>query len=437
MSTMPPLSATTLRRQIAEGRRSARDVVSGCLAAIAHRDASIAAWACHLDSDASVAPRGAAADLAGAPLYGLPVGIKDVIDTADFPTEYGSEIYPGNRPACDAALVARMKEAGAVILGKTATTEFATRRPCRTVNPLNPAHTPGGSSSGSAAAVAAGMVPLAVGTQTLGSVIRPAAYCGVAAIKPSFGLLNRSGVKILSDAVDTLGIFAQAVPDLALVTGAVAGDPDLTGLAFRIEGGEDFVPLRLALCRSPQWPHAAAHMQAAFERVERALSGTDGVTLLTLPPEYDALEPLVDRISEFEIRQSLSFERVFRFDGCSDHLRAIFDKAAGHSAAAVAEARLQAEALRCSFDGIFDGFDCIVTPSAPGEAPIGHGDTGPAIFNKIWTLLHVPCVTVPAGLGPSGLPLGLQVVARRGRDDLALLGALRLQAMLRQKDLAA
>ena len=429
MSVSIDKSAVDLRRQLAQGSISPLEVANHFREAIRRFDEELLAWVAMASEGQT--PVGKAADLKQFPLFGIPVGVKDVIDTADQKTEYGSEIYLGNRPSADAACVARIREAGGIILGKTATTEFATRRPCATRNPINTDHTPGGSSSGSAAAVAAAMTPLAIGTQTAGSVIRPAAYCGVLAIKPTFGLINRVGVKQLSDSVDTVGFFARSIPDLALIAGAIAGEPDLIDFAFETPRRER-AKIRLAFCQSPQWEYADQAFKNFFNSTSEAARAKFGTPSLELPALFQGLDVSLDVTIEAEIWQSLTYERTKHFGTCSPQLKELFAKGVTHDRASVARAHEHAEAARQAFDKLLDDRDCLVTLSAPGEAPLGLSDTGPAIFNKAWTLLHVPCVTVPAGRGPNGLPFGLQVVAKRHQDRNALAGAEKLQSMLRQ-----
>ena len=429
MKVAEGLSAVALRRQLSEGKLSFDALASHYREVIARGDRTLHAWV-SVGSKTGT-PAGNPSDLAEFPLFGLPVGVKDVIDTRDHRTEYGSEIYRGNRPSADAACVARIRESGGLVLGKTATTEFATRRPCATRNPLNPDHTPGGSSSGSAAAVAAGMTPLAVGTQTAGSVIRPAAFCGVAAIKPTFGIVNRVGVKQLSDSVDTVGFFARYVADLALISGAVARNPQLIDFAFA-PSVHDRQHVRLAFCRSPQFDSADQAMKDFFLDLSESSNREFDTRALELPRPFEGLDTAVDVIIESEIWHGLGYERTQHWEQCSSQLQQLFSAGAKHSIESVIRAQRHAELARLAFDAFLDDVDCLVTPSAPGEATRGLDDTGPAIFNKVWNLLHVPCVTIPAGRGPNGLPFGLQVVAKRNKDHVALAGAEKLASMLRE-----
>jgi Asp-tRNA(Asn)/Glu-tRNA(Gln) amidotransferase A subunit family amidase len=427
--TSSALTATKLRTEIAAGRLTPERAIADSITEIQKRDNDIGAWVSLLSTTEMQPPRGKSEDFVGYPLYGIPIGLKDNIDTRDFVTAYGSTIYASHRPIADAACVSALRECGGVIVGKTALAEFAVRHPCSTRNPLNPRHTPGGSSSGSAAAVAANMVPLALGTQTGGSVIRPAAYCGINAIKPTFGLINRVGIKKVSDSADTIGFFARSIADLALSLGAVTRNSALVSLAFqgmRLPS----VGVRLAFCTTPQWSAASPAMQQCFGRAEQAASKQEKVRRIELGQEFAGLDAAADTITEFETWQSLAHERLYHEKDCTAELFEVLDRGKGLSFDDYVNASKRLEVARQSFDTLFNEFDCIITPSAPDEAPVGLHNTGPSTFNKMWTLLHVPCVNVPAGKGSARLPLGLQVIAPRYRDGIALLGAEKLDAIL-------
>lgn len=408
------LTATQAVRRMRDGRLHASELVEACLARIAAQNSTVQAFA-HFDAaqvrqQLATAPAG--------PLQGIPIGVKDVLDTADMPSEYGSPIWRGWRPKADAAAVAWARAAGAVVCGKTVTTEFATRKPGPTTNPANPAHTPGGSSSGSAAGVAAGFFPLAYGTQTAGSVIRPAAYCGVVGYKPSFGLINRFGMKVMADSLDTVGVMARSVADCALFAGVVSGrdlgDPEVKpGSAPRI-----------GICRSPTWKHAAPETQALLPRIADALARAGAtVSDRELPAEYAALETAHPIIMNRESAHALGWELARQRDGISEGLLERLEFGLAQHEAAVTEAYTVFARTQQGFPAAMQGLDVLVTPSAPGEAPRGIEWTGDPAFNYIWTSLHVPCVTVPAGAGPNGLPLGIQVVGRRGEDRAVLAWA--------------
>ena len=414
------LEAVELARLISRRELGAVEVTKAFLAKIEAGDAKLRAW---VAVDPELALRQAAACRAG-PAHGVPVGVKDVFDTSDLPTQYGSPIYAGHRPRWDAAAVACARAAGAVVLGKTVTTEFATMFPGPTVNPHNPAHTPGGSSSGSAAAVAARMVPFAYATQTVGSTIRPAAYCGVVGYKPSFGTIARAGLKLTSESLDTVGTLARTVADAALLAAASAARPDL------LEPKPVDKP-KLRLCRSPNWkamkPEAARAFEAAAARL--AAAGAQ-VVERELPKEFDALDEHRHRILCYEIARCMAHEVAHHYDALSAILRSVIDVGRAMPYADYERAMQYAEACRRSFASEMEGFDAIVTPSATGEAPRGLESTGDTSMNRLWTVLYGPCVTLPAGLGPSGLPLGIQFVGRSGADS-RILGVARWAEALR------
>jgi Asp-tRNA(Asn)/Glu-tRNA(Gln) amidotransferase A subunit family amidase len=399
------LTATEAARRIRAGRLHPAELMQACLARIAEREPTVRAFA-WFDADAAL--RGAQTALPG-PLHGLPLGVKDVLDTSDMPSEYGSPIWSGWRPRADAAAVAWARAAGAVVVGKTVTTEFATRKPGPTTNPANPGHTPGGSSSGSAAGVAAGFFPVAYGTQTAGSVIRPAAYCGVVGYKPTFGTISRIGMKVMSDSLDTVGVLARSVADCALLAGAVSGR-DLGDPEVRPAGAP-----RVGLCRSPSWDLAGPETFALWERVAGAL-GRAGATVSEreLPPAFSALVRAHPIVMNGESGRALGWELANARDGISPGLRERLEFGLGCSEAERVEALGVFTSTQAAFPAAMEGLDVLVTPSAPGEAPAGLAWTGDPAFNFIWTSLHVPCVTVPAGVGPNGLPLGIQIVGRAG-----------------------
>jgi Asp-tRNA(Asn)/Glu-tRNA(Gln) amidotransferase A subunit family amidase len=334
------------------------------------------------------------------------------------PSEYGSPIWRGWRPRADAAAVAWARASGAVVIGKTVTTEFATRKPGPTANPARLTHTPGGSSSGSAAGVADFFFPLAYGTQTAGSVIRPAAYCGVVGFKPTFGLINRMGMKLMSDSLDTVGVMARSVADCALFAGAVSG----TDLGNPDERPPH--PPRIGLCRSPSWDKAAPETEALFARVAASL-GRAGAHLV----DRELAEPiprLVEAhpiVMNAESARAMGWELAHARSAISEALLERLEFGLAQTPAALAAARLAFIEARGAFPASMEDLDVLVTPSAPGQAPEGLGWTGDPAFNFIWTSLGVPCVTVPAGHGPDGLPLGIQIVGREGEDRAALAGA--------------
>ena len=420
MADPADLLATQAAAAIAAGTLHPAALLDACLARLAQREPVVRAMA-HADPAAArrVQP------LPG-PLHGLPLGVKDVLDTADMPSEYNSPIWRGHRPRADAACVAWARAAGAVVLGKTVTTEFATRTPGPTTNPHDPARTPGGSSSGSAAGVAAGYFPFAYGTQTAGSVIRPAAYCGIIGYKPSFGLINRMGMKLMSDSLDTVGVMARSVGDCALLAGAVSshdlGDPD------RHPGRAP----RIGLCRGPTWDRALPETATLFDNLRGLMQRAGAmVSDLDLPPEYGRLEDDHAVVMNAESARALGWEMTTARNALSPALRERMEWGLAQPAARVSEAVASLRRLQDGFAAVMDGLDILLTPAAPGQAPVGLAWTGDAGFNFVWTSLHVPCVTVPAGAGPDGMPLGIQVVGCRGEDRAVLAWAAWVAAALR------
>jgi len=403
------ISLAELQRRIASGDLSADAAIAQSRDAISAHDKTIGAFVCRNEAV------GAAS--AGA-LRGIAVGIKDIIDTADFPTEMGSKIYSGWQPRADASVVMMLKQAGASIAGKTTTTAFASVDPTATLNPRNPLHTPGGSSSGSAAAVAAGMIPLALGTQTGGSVIRPASFCGVAAIKPSFRLLPTVGVKCYSWTLDTVGLFAAGVQDLAHGLSALTNRSELLPGATMATPRIGVVTQDFA--GAPEAAGAEA-LRIATSAAERAGASVRTLGLAEIVAEAWRIHPIVQ---EFEAHRALAWEYRTHYDAMPPLLRARLDESAGTTPAAYDEARGIANRARRSLMKVFDEVDVILTFSAPGAAPKGLASTGDARFNRLWTLMGVPCVNIPAHVAEGGLPVGVQVIARFG-DDAGALNAAR------------
>ena len=420
------LSALDLARRVETGELSPAAVVDLCAQAIAAREAEIGAFQV-LDIDGARRTAQASADaLRARPLRGLPVGIKDIFDTADFPTECGSSIYRGHRPASDAVVVSMVRRAGGLVLGKTVTTTFAHMHPGRTRNPVNPEHTPGGSSSGSAAAVAAGMLPIAFGTQTGGSVIRPAAFCGVAGFKPSYKLIPTVGAKCFSWHLDTVGLFAAGVADVAFAASAV------TERDLRVDRRAPSPP-RVAFARSHLWPDASAAMRAAVEATAaataRAGARVDDVELVPIIEEAWRLHPV---IQDYEAYRALAFEYDRYRDQIPPVTRDLLDAAAAITADQYDAARRTARLARQAFNELMTDWDVVLTPSAPDAAPRTLGSTGSANFNRLWTLLGAPAVNVPGCRNTEGLPLGVQVVGRFGRDHAALEAALFVEDAIRR-----
>jgi len=420
MTTALPLnqiSATDAAAAIAAGRLTSEALVASCLERIRAREDAVQAWA-RVDPDLALAQaRSRDRESPRSRLHGIPVGIKDVIDTCDLPTEYGSPIYRGHQPACDAACVAQVRELGGVMLGKTVSTEFATRHPNKTRNPHDPARTPGGSSSGSAAAVADCMVPIAFGTQTSSSIIRPAAYCGVVGYKPSFGLINRAGLKFLAESLDTIGTLTRCIADAALVVEALAGLPPTPfGEVPRLKP-------RIGLCRTPYWKQADAATQANLENAARLLAQAGArVTDVDLAGEFGALAETQIAVSSYEFYRALTHERTRFPERISASLTARI-AAGGNVTRAQYEAGVTlAERCRQRIDDVLRDHDVLLAPSAPGEAPPLES-TGDPIFGLTWTLLQLPCITLPCGKGPRGLPLGVQVIGNRGGDAALFVNA--------------
>jgi Asp-tRNA(Asn)/Glu-tRNA(Gln) amidotransferase A subunit family amidase len=412
------LSALDLVRRIEAGTLTAAAVLDLCAEAINAREAEIGAFAA-LDFERAKRDMQNIA-LAGA-LSGLPVGMKDIFETANFPTEFGSPIYAGHRPSTDSALASMVRRAGGVILGKTVTTEFASLQPAKTRNPHNPVHSPGGSSSGSAAAIAAGMLPIAVGSQTGGSVIRPAAYCGVAGFKPSFKLLPTLGMKGFSWSLDTAGVFAAGVSDVAFAAAAIAGRD------LRVDR-DPTSPPRVGLARTHIWGEASVPMQSAVETAaSRAAAAGARVTEIVLPTLFEDAFRAHAIVQDYEAYRALAFEYDHHRDKIGPVLRDQLDHAATLTAEEYDAARRTTKRARKAFADLMVDTDVLLTPSAPGAAPNGLGSTGTSIFNRLWTLLGVPCVNVAGLVDQTGLPLGVQIVGRFGRDRLTLEAALFLE----------
>lgn len=361
-------------------------------------------------------------------LSGIPVGIKDVIDTLGLPTRYGSLAYENHVPEQDAWVVHRLKELGALVFGKTATTEFAWRSPARTVNPWNHDHTPGGSSSGSAAAVAAGFVPLAIGTQTLGSVIRPAAFCGVVGFKPSFGSISRTGVHPLAGSLDHVGFFARNVDDVALALGLTSQtdprDPasfPLASSSREVAKGLDPVgPPRLLIMHPPFWGRVQSAQRGLLETLANKFAA-GGATVETRewPENLEQVWVLAHTILSYEAAVIHSDLVARAPDKTSDHLKELVGNGQKISEGMYASAREQQERLRHSISDVFTGVDVVLSVPGFGEAPAGLSDTGDAAFCTPWTFLGLPAITLPAGFGPAGLPLGIQLTGAN-REDFKL-----------------
>ena len=414
MTELHLLTATETLARLSAGTLRAGDVAAALEAAIAAREGTVRAFAWR---------EGPPAPVKDGPLAGLHLGVKDVLDTADMPSQYGSPIWAGHRPRADAACVALARAAGLAVAGKTVTTEFATRHPGPTTNPWNPRHTPGGSSSGSAAGVAAGFFHYAFATQTAGSIVRPAAYCGVHGFKPSFGTLQRMGMKVMSESLDTIGLLARSLDDIALAMHLMTGWYGVTPSCR-----PDRAP-RLALVTGPDdaamAPETVALMQRAAEACRRAGAV---VQALPLPAECRAAFDAQPHVMNREAAESLGWEWAHARAQISPVLQENLETALARPAEDLLEGRRSFAAARAALGAALEGFDAVLTPAAPGEAPEGLGWTGDPVFNKFWTALHWPCAAVPAGRGPRGLPLAVQVVARR--DAACLTWAAWVEAAL-------
>ena len=430
MQELADMDALTLRDRLASGAFTATAVATATLQRIAERDPAIGAWttvdqgvvmaqAAMLDAyRQSGRPLG--------PLHGVPVGIKDIIDTRDLPTENGNALDQGRRPGDDAVLVARLRAAGALILGKTVSTECAYLAPAKTRNPHDPQRTPGGSSSGSAAAVASGMVPLAVGTQTGGSVIRPASFCGVVGFKPTFGLIPRSGVLRTSRRLDTIGTFGRTLEDAALLADVLAGhdrgDPDTVPAAAprlleAVQSGPPVTP-QLAFIRTPAWSSIEADCAAGFSELTAALGGA--CDEFELPGIFSEGAIAHRRIMLAEMAHNLRHYAARGADRLAVETRSAIEEGAAVNAADYLAALDWRETLYAGLEEVFERYDAIITPAAPGEAPLGLDSTGSSAFNVLWSLTGVPAVTLPLLSGMNGLPVGVQLVGRRNDDGRLL-----------------
>ena len=411
------LTATEALSLMRKGELSVEAMAQACLARVEARDDAVRGWA-YLDPQAVLEKaRVLDAQPVKGPLHGVPIAVKDVILTQDMPTQHNSPLYKDSFPRLDAGCVKTLRAAGALIFGKTDTTEFAsvTRRGTAR-HPLDPTRTPGGSSSGSAAVVADFQATLGLGTQTAGSTIRPGSFCGIYAIKPTWGAINREGLKMLSPSLDTLGLYARSVDDLELLADVFDLEDRAPPPAFSLKGA------RIAACRSPAWDKTEPATREAFERGVALLreAGAE-VEPLTLPPAFDALPEHQATVMAGEARATFLSE--WRAQGAllHDDLKALA-AARGVTRAQLLTALDAAAACRVQFDEIAARFEAVLTPSARGEAPQG-ATTGDAALNAMWTLLHAPVVNVPGFKGPNGMPVGLSLTSPRYTDRRLLNAA--------------
>ena len=420
-------SAVSLVERMKAGEFSSEELVRDCLNQIEATEETVKAWA-YLNADQALAQAGALDELRQrgrplGPLHGVPVGIKDIYDTAEMPTEYGTPIHAGRQPQVDCTAVAKLREAGAVIMGKTVTAEFAFLSPGPTTNPHNPGHTPGGSSSGSAAAAAAGHVPLAVGSQTNGSVVRPASFCGVYGFKPSLGMLSRHGVLQTSETLDQLGVFARSIEDIALLTDALTGyDASDAATYARAKpnlsaGCNEEVPAEplIAWFDLPFADRLADDAVAGFAELLEALDGR--VEKFEAPELFSQIVNHHRIIHCYEVRRNLATDFENNRDQISPALLEVFADAEDISDDQYADAQATVAAGKEFFAEFFDDFDAVLTPSSAGEAPQGLNSTGDPIFCTIWTFCGLPSLSIPLLTGAQGLPIGLQLVAGIEEDD--------------------
>ena len=407
------LTATAAARLIADKELSSVELTQACLDRIEERNADVGAFR-HLDPEYSLAEAARADGAApSAPLHGVPFAVKDVIDTQDFPTEYGTPIHRGHRPTADAMCVALMREAGAVLLGKVVSTEYAIYNPAETRHPMNLDHTPGGSSSGTAASVCDRMVPIAFGNQTAGSLIRPAAFCGVYGLKPTYGTTDGAGILPLQLYFDTLGYMARCVEDIQSFYGIVS-EQNQTG-----SWPLDKRP-KIGLCKTFQWEFAESEARSVLTQAAAKFAEQGAVVEeFNLPDAYADLVAVHRRVLYAGVAKSLDADYRASKDQMSDILVELIEEGQATSDEEYAEAHAYADQCRASANEMFDDFDAIICPSAPGEAPKGFA-TGNPIFQVTWTLLGVPCLNLPVGSGPNGLPVGIQLIGRR-YDDKTIL----------------
>ncbi len=407
--------AAEAARRIARGELSAQALAQACLERASAHEERLQAWT-HLSPQAVMA-QAQALDAQTTPkglLHGVPVAVKDIIDTADMPSRYGSPIYAQHQPVADAACVAQCRAAGALVMGKTHTTEFASIHPAPTANPHHAGHTPGGSSSGSAAAVADFQVPLAFATQTAGSTIRPAAYCGVVGYKPSFNRINRAGLKFSAESLDTIGLLARHVEDVSLWAHALVGQAPASWPTRSP---------RVGLHRTALWGQASDSAQQALQDAAQRLQAAGAqVSEVVLDSEYTLLYEAQGVVMRYESARATAWELAHRRDQLSDEFALRLAQGWAIPHAQYLEALALAQHCGARLAAIWQGCDVLLSLSAPGEAPAGLHSTGDSVFNRNWTLMGLPCVHLPTAAGPQGLPLGVQLIGPLGAD-VALLGA--------------
>ena len=411
-------TATEAARLIAAGNLSAETLLQQCLSRIDAYETEVGAWQ-EIDREGALAAaRSADRGPIKGPLHGIPIGVKDIVDVAGMRTTCGSVIYSGNIATSDAACVAMARNAGAIILGKTVSTEFAAMTPGKTRNPHDLTRSPGGSSSGSAAALAYGSALLTLGTQTIGSTVRPAAYCGVVGFKPTYGLFSLEGVKAQAESMDTLGLMARSAQDIELFANSLLG---VEGFAGNIGVGK---PVRIGICRSPQWPEARPETVAALQRAATAFEKA-GAQLqpIELDADFTRVPDAQWLILKFEFARALAWEHANFAARLSPALRALLDDGRAIALADYYSATALARICRERIARYFDGVDVFLTPSAASEAPAFDAPSD-LLFQRLWTVLRLPAITLPAFTGPNGLPVGVQLVGKSG-DDAGLLALAR------------
>lgn len=419
-ASLNEISAGELSALLGSGEVTCEQVARACIDRVTTQEHRVRAWA-HFHPDAILArARRLDRDAVRGPLHGIPVGVKDVIDTFDMPTEMGSPIYRGHRPLVDASCVALLRAAGALIFGKTETCEFAGAAPAPTTNPHDAARTPGGSSSGSAAAVADFQVPLALGTQTGGSVLRPASFCGIVGFKPTFGLINIAGVKPAATTLDTVGLLARTVEDVELAIRVLTNASEVEWLPLR-------AALRIGVCRTPLWETAEdCTKRALADAAERLARHGHATQDVTLPAHFAELSMTREIINDYERARASAHEWHLKRDQISGRLSASIRAGFGISRERYVDALRLVERCRAALPALFEEVDVLLAPTVIGEAPVGLACTGDHGFQSLWTQLRVPAVTLPTHAGPNGMPVGIQLVGRPYEDSRLLAAARRV-----------
>lgn len=447
MENLYSLGAAAAAKAIREGEITSVELVEACFARIDEFEPTIQAWA-HLDKEnalnqAEIADKRHYDGEAEGPLNGVPVGIKDIFDTEDFPTEYGSPIHEGRRTFNDASAVAQLRQAGAIVLGKTVTTEFAVYAPGKTTNPHDASRTPGGSSSGSAAAVASFMVPLAVGSQTNGSTIRPASFCGVVGYKPSFGTISRHGVLRQSPPLDQVGVFARSVEDAAIMAECMMAfddadrhmRPRARPHLSKIAMSEPPMPPKVGFLKTPAWDQADTETQEAFAELADVLG--DRCAEVEIAEAYDEVAELHRVIMEADLAKNFAYDFARAPEQFSAKLTEMIERGRKVTAVEYNIAIERQHELERGLDQLMSEYDAILTPAAPGEAPVGLDATGSPAFCTMWTYLGMPAITLPVMQGGSGMPLGVQLVGKKFDDARLLRTATWLDVYIETSDAEA